>query len=59
MTQTSYALRASAGVHLLAAQLALVDDPEAQPLMRVLDEVRVELQRPTLRIIDGGRSAAD
>lgn len=45
---------ASASTHLMAAQLRLVDDPEYASVLRVLNDVRAELQRSRLRVLPGG-----
>lgn len=47
---------ARAGMHLMTAQLWLVDDPEYASVLRVLNDVRAELQRSRLRVLEGGRN---
>lgn len=55
----SQAARASASVHLLSAQLHLAPDPDVQDVVDALSDLRDTLQRPVLRVLDGGRNAAN
>jgi hypothetical protein len=59
MTATSSQdARTSASLHLFSAQLRLVDDPDSQDVVQALSALRDALQRPHLRLVQGGRDAA-
>lgn len=45
---------ANASMQILSAQLYLADDPDLEPVVRALNDVRAELGRPRLHVIEGG-----